>query len=539
MVWPEGEWSRRTRAARVLITQRLPIRSQLPSDTSQPVVKIKLGQNYFDARDGKDTPIIWDSQRLINGHALIVGSSGVGKSHTIRKMIRRALATSEGKKVRFHVFDVHGDLEIPGASVVQFSESAPYGLNPLRVNPDPHFGGVRKCIRNFINTINQASTTALGVKQEAVLSNLLIDVYREFEFDIEDPSTWGLNAAQVRLAGGGHDNRLYLNVPIREKDEAKAFGARWDPQKKLWWIHTERYAGGITRWKPAFEPRTYPTVTDLLHFAQRVYQERYLGTDQKAVMALGYLNKRARAYHRKLLNAAKLRTWHGQEFDVEEREMLEAARKDAVDAFILYAESIQTGRELESLLKYDSPDVLKSVVDRVNNLRRTGIFKDATPPFEPRKPVWRYKLNAFSSEEKKMFVLFTLRDIFAKAVERGECDDVVEVVVLDELSTYTSSADKDDGDGIIGVICREGRKFGLAFWGATQSPASVPESLLSSTATKMLLGLDEMYWRAAVDKLRIEKRQLEWIQAQVTMAVQMKEKGMLKNRWHWVRIEES
>jgi hypothetical protein len=502
-------------------------------------VKIKVGHNFFDARQGKATPIMWDSQRLINGHMLLVGSSGVGKSHTIRKLIRRALQSQGGTQVRFHVFDVHGDLDIPGASDVQFSESAPFGLNPLRVNPDPHFGGVRKCMRNFLSTINQASVTALGVKQEAVISNLLIDVYREFGFDIDEPRTWGLNGAQSRLAGGGHDNRLYLEVPYVEREEAKALGARWDSTKKLWWVHTEKYAGDITRWKPAHKPRTYPTVEDVLHYAQRLYQERYLGTDQKAVLALTYLNKRAQAYHKKLLKAARLRTWTGtSEFDVEEREMLEEARKDAVQAFTLYAESVQTGLELNSLLKYDSPDVLKSVVDRLSNLKRTGIFKDATPPFDPSKPVWRYKLNAFSQEEKKMFVLFTLQNIFARAVERGETNGIVEVVVLDELGTYTSSADKDDGDGIIGVICREARKFGLALWGATQSPASMPESLLSSTATKMILGLDEMFWRAAVTSLRIESKQLEWIQAQATMAVQMKEKGVLKNRWHWVQLEE-
>ena len=137
-----------------------------------------------------------------------------------------------------------------------------------------------------------------------------------------------------------------------------------------------------------------------------------------------------------------------------------------------------------------------------------------------------------------MLVLFSLQEIFTKSVERGECNDVVEVVVLDELGTYTSGADNDDGEGIIGTVCREGRKFGLAFWGATQSPASVPESLLSSTATKVLLGLDEMFWRAAVDKLRIETKLLEWIRAQSTMAIQMKEKGVLRNRWLWVQLEE-
>jgi len=159
-------------------------------------------------------------------------------------------------------------------------------------------------------------------------------------------------------------------------------------------------------------------VTGVLHYAQRVYQERYLGTDQKAVLALMHLNKRARAYHRKLLAAAKMATWQGGELDVEDRELLEKARQEAVEAFAVYADSIVTGYELENLMKYDSPDVLKSVVDRLYNLQRTGIFKDAHSPFDRTKPVWRYKLNAFSQEEKKMFVLFTLRDLFDHGQKR-------------------------------------------------------------------------------------------------------------------------
>jgi hypothetical protein len=501
-------------------------------------MQIPLGLNYFDAKNGRTAPVVWDSQRLINGHLLIVGSSGVGKSHHIRKMIRRALKAMGSKKVRFHVFDVHGDLNIHGASVVTFSESSPYGLNPLRVNPDPDFGGVRKCIQTFLRTIDDSSRSTIGVRQEAVISNLLIDVYREFGFDIEDSQTWGLNAAQARLAGSGGDNRLYLEVPMAEKDDAKGFGARWDGDKKLWWVHTEKYVGGITKWKPAYKPRTYPSVKDVLEFTRRMHQERFLGSDQKSVLALGQLNKKAQAYQRKLMQMARERHWKGGEVDAELKGTLDAAREDAVEAFTLYAESVQTGLELDNLMKYDSAEELKSVAIRFNNLLRTGIFKDLPPNFDPNNPVWRYKLNALSAEEKKMFVLFSLQDIFARAVERGETNDVVEVVVLDELGTYTTSGDKENGDGIIGTICREARKFGLAFWGATQSPATVPESLLTSTATKIILGLDESFWKGAADKLRIETKLLEWVQAQVTMAVQMKEKGVLKNKWHWVQLDD-
>ena len=494
-------------------------------------MKIPFGRDFFEARNNKTVPVLMDTARLINGHTFIVGSSGVGKSYTIRRMINAGAAQGN---VRFHVFDVHGDLEIPGASVVQFSEQAPFGLSPLRINPSPVWGGVRKCVQTFVRIINQASSTALGLKQESVLRNLLIDVFKDFGFDHDDPTTWALNAYESRLVSGGSDNRIYLQVPIQEKDEAKAKGARWDPEKKLWWMHTENYRDeAARRWPPAYKERAQPALSDVLAYARRMYEERFLGSDQRAVRALSSLNKQARSMQRRMLDAVKHRRVHGN--DQEEQEALEQAREKAIAAYTEYVNEVKTGEEFENLLKYESPDVLKSVLDRLSNLQATGIYKPVAPPFDPSCAVWRYKLNALSAEEKKMLVLFKLQEIFTDAVQRGEQSDVVEVVVLDELSTYTSSQD-EDGEGIIGVIAREARKFGLALWAANQTPSGVPESLLSSVATKVILGLDEMYWQAAVTKLRVETKLLDWIRPQHTMAVQMKEKGALKNRWWWVQI---
>lgn len=31
-------------------------------------------------------------------------------------------------------------------------------------------------------------------------------------------------------------NRIYLNVPFTEKENAKMHGAKWDPKKKKWWV---------------------------------------------------------------------------------------------------------------------------------------------------------------------------------------------------------------------------------------------------------------------------------------------------------------
>lgn len=45
---------------------------------------------------------------------------------------------------------------------------------------------------------------------------------------------------------------FYLNVPFEEKDEAKALGARWDPQKKKWYFQRPQDFEKFVRWMPDF-----------------------------------------------------------------------------------------------------------------------------------------------------------------------------------------------------------------------------------------------------------------------------------------------
>jgi hypothetical protein len=112
----------------------------------------------------------------------------------------------------------------------------------------------------------------------------------------------------------------------------------------------------------------------------------------------------------------------------------------------------------------------------------------------------------------------------------------MDIVVLDELGVYTSSADKDGGDGIIGIICREARKFGLGMWAANQSPEGVPSSLITSVGTKIILGMDGKFYPSAVREMQIDLKLLQWIAPWKSMAVQMKEAGNLKVRWWWTEM---
>ena len=470
-------------------------------------------------------PVMWDSSRLINGHTLLIGMSGSGKTHTLKRMISGMQSQGAGR-TRFHVFDVHGDIRIDGASEMMFAELTPYGLNPLRVNPDPHFGGIRKCIQNFIKTVNKASSSPLGVKQEAVIRNVLHDVYRAHGFNPDGPGTWEVNEADSQLVSDGSDNRLYLDVPFAEKDAARSLGARWDPSKTLWWVPTDQYVDGITRWLPKTVGRTYPTLTDVLGYANRLLKLSFMGSDQEAVSRLEQFSRHASALTKRQIEAARA----GRDMpDPIAQEAMDKARDKAIESYVRYVNSIRTGHEFDSLIKYDSTEVLKSVVDRMESLRATGIFKGASAPFDSYAPVWTYRLNALRPEEKKMFVLFRLQEIFAEAIQRGEQTEVRDVVVLDEAHLYV---DNDDNN-ILNTLAREARKFGVAIIAANQN-ADLPDGFLSSLATKIVLGIDEMYWRQAESKMRIEQRMLAWVRPREFMAVQLKENGSTRSDWRWV-----
>jgi len=493
-------------------------------------MRVTFGHDAGAKKRGEILPVEWDSKRLVNGHCLLVGMSGAGKTHTLRKMVSQMRESAEdSSRLRVHIFDVHGDIEIPGASTVMFSEQTNYGMNPLRVNADPHFGGLRKRVQGFITTVNRVMRS-LGGKQEAALRNILYDVYAQHGFHQDDPGTWEIDDSSAHLISDGSDNRLYLDVPMAEKDQAKALGARWDGDRRCWWVAADLYQGGITRWPPRTAGRTHPSIPDALNYARRVLKLSFMGSDQEAITSLEIFNRATTQYQKKVLDAMK----RGEQAFQDEKLQadLEKAATKAIEAYTNYVQSIRTGRELDDLMKYDSTDVLKSVVDRLENLNAIGIFKATPPPFDPNAQVWRYNLKALSMEERKLFVLFRLEELFARAVERGEQDDVVEVVMIDEAHIYAD----DDPDNIMNTIAKEARKFGLAMICASQSPTHFPEDFISSVATKVILGIDEMYWRQSSIKMNVPEEAIKWIRLQSTMLVQAKEKGNAKNDWRWTLI---
>lgn len=494
--------------------------------------------------------VVLDTLQTINGHVQIAGVTGMGKTHRIRAMVT-ALVRSAGslkQPIRVHVFDPHGDIDLPWSSDVKFSEATAFGYNPLEINPDPDFGGVRRAIQKFIAAIQKHK--ALGTKQEAVMRYLLEDLYHARGFKVDDPRTWWPDDPRVvRAKMAGREERVYLDVAYEHRERFKSLlrsagNGRTvggfddfdnDPEmkaRKCWWIEREFYDGDFLMWEPKSLFKVAPTMDDAVRFTERKLKAQFCGTNSAAMALLKDVNRAARAYHHRVGELAK----RGAVLDENERAELESAvtkgKTKLMDGFGSYLDAIVTGRELDDLIRYNSTDVLTSVYERFQNLRAIGIYNPVAPPFDPGMPIWRYVIKPLEIPVQRMFVDMVCARIFERAMQRGVQKDVVEVIVADEGARYAT----DEAGNILNTIANEARKFGLALWVAGQSPAQFSDDFIKATGTIIVVGLASADTALAARKLGIDADVLARITPQQTALVQVKNKGVLTTEFQMLNL---
>ncbi|MEB0221370.1 hypothetical protein [Pseudomonas sp. AB12(2023)] len=446
------------------------------------MTKILIGNDFWKQKnDGKDIPVFWNEGEVSNHHVGVAGTSGSGKTHWIREFV-----TGMPNDVEIDIFDYHGDIEIPGAETVLFSESTRYGYNPLVLNTDPHYGGVRRAVNDVIEAMNSTSRQ-LGGNQEGVLRHLLTDTYMLKGIFADNPRSWVKREAS--------------EAEMREMVDKKNWSAMRD---------------------------VYPSLNDVVTFARRKLKALWMGIEDKETgrNALGAFDD----YCKTMASLNQLRAKmnrsgaNGQEDEFEKLEKkLEASKAKSTESFATFVNSMDTGREFDEAIKYNSKDVLLSVITRLENLSATGIFNPNPPPFGGAR-IRRYILKplAQSEDELKMFVRFRMRAIIREMMQRGESGGRLRrLIVLDESKKFNS----EDGSNPINVVVTEMRKFGLAILLAGQSPAHFSQDFIKNAGTLLILNLSTSDWREAAAKLRIEERDLKYLKPQQTGAVRMLEKG--------------
>lgn len=154
--------------------------------------------------DSKGNAHEWLYPALNNFNGLFLGTSGSGKTHTIRNMLARVFM----RGTTFHIIDIKGDFSY------QAFESAGLGgmvgpsdinditfsyfdggssLNPLQVPRSSEGGGVVMTIENTKSLVKEFNPN-LGQKQLGYLGEVLKAVYTDKGIDHDAEDTWGRKA---------------------------------------------------------------------------------------------------------------------------------------------------------------------------------------------------------------------------------------------------------------------------------------------------------------------------------------------------------
>ena len=452
----------------------------------ESVLKHIFGLNeYLYRQKHTRQNVVINTQELINGHLLLTGMSGTGKSYQAKRLIKSAIQ----QNLEVDIFDVHNELEQPNAVSALYSESTQLGYNLLTLNPDPHSGGVRRRINEIINMVN-ATSRRLGSKQETALRNLLNDVYRINGCDDGDPKTWRKKEMTGQIRQNLIDQQDYTEL--------------------------RQY---------------YPIMDDLLSYADRKLTALYLGSSIKAVLALEKVNHLTIQLNRALDKHHK--ATHDEQLEQTEK-ALDVAKAKVKDEFEAYIDHIESGREISDVMKYNSKEVLQSVLERLNILNAAGIFRPNPPPFGNTNGRC-HQIKHLSDDEQAMFVSMRLETIFRQCRDSGVKANLQHIVFLDEAHKFIT----EDSDNIINIISKEGRKFGLGLWCASQSPTHFSEDFLTNCGTTILLGLHSSYWDMACRKLRIEPSVLKYIRPQQAAAIKLQLKGSMESKFQNAIINEA
>lgn len=411
----------------------------------------------------------------INGHLLICGISGTGKSYQSLRLLESAARGG----IRVDIIDPHEELHgVTGAVAVKYSQATGYGFNPLTLDNDIHVGGVERQIDLFTQLIKDV-TPGLGVKQEGVLRHLMRDTYGAAGIFQDNPSSWNRMQITERIHRSIMDNRRYNEL--------------------------RKY---------------FPTLEDMRSYAMRKVTALTLGADNKTVTAYNDLSKLIR-------KRGSLMSRLGKTADAEEIEKLnvqiETASEKAKETFAQFIGSHDTGRELDDIVKYDSVEVLKGLINRIDLLAASGIFRSNPPPFGEAL-VRVHQIKALTDEQKILFAKLRLREIFEDVKKLGPTESGTElrrVVFIDEAHKFFN----DRPDDIINVIAKEARKFGLGLWCASQQPTEFPDSFLTNCGAIVLLGIASKYWGACTRMLRIKETELQSIRPKQVIAVKMHRDG--------------
>lgn len=130
--------------------------------------------------------VIWNPVNLPNGHVVLIGGSGSGKTQSLKAIAYELPRVFPALQII--TVDFHGDQQLPGEVCYPLNMESPYGINPLTVDLDTKGGG--PALQAIAVAVALKKAFVMGANQEGLLISILERCYRMRGIDQDNPTTW-------------------------------------------------------------------------------------------------------------------------------------------------------------------------------------------------------------------------------------------------------------------------------------------------------------------------------------------------------------
>jgi energy-coupling factor transporter ATP-binding protein EcfA2 len=159
----------------------------LPTPVLQPPVRDELSIQPSEHQGILlGSGVSWNPESLPNGHVVVIGASGSGKTQTLKALAYELHRYYSGLQIV--IIDFHGDQALADETCYPLHMSSPYGINPLVVNLDPEGGGPN--LQAIAVTSTLKKNLLLGVNQEGLMLEILQTCYFGRGILQEDQASW-------------------------------------------------------------------------------------------------------------------------------------------------------------------------------------------------------------------------------------------------------------------------------------------------------------------------------------------------------------
>ncbi len=128
----------------------------------------------------------WNPVLLPNGHVVLIGASGSGKTQTLK-----AIAYELSKllpQVLIVIVDFHGDQQLPKEVCYPLNMESPWGVNPLTIDLDTKGGG--PALQGIAVAAALKKALTMGANQEGLMISVFDRCYKAKGITQENITTW-------------------------------------------------------------------------------------------------------------------------------------------------------------------------------------------------------------------------------------------------------------------------------------------------------------------------------------------------------------